>query len=455
MHATVPVPAAAPTEDDHAPASAWYALVALTVVLIFATVDRAIISLLAEPIKKSLQMSDLQLGLMQGTGIAIFAALAGFPLAWLADKFGRRVVLCGSILVWSAAVLACSAARSFEQMLLATAMVGAGEAGLAPITYALIAEKFRGSKRQLANSVFVLAAATGGGAAMVITGQLVGAADAVRPLLPAALQSLESWRISFLLAALPAPLMVLLALTIRPTPRVRAVVQQAQATVSEAAMTLREHFRRHGVTLFAFFFGVGLSISSFGAIGSWLAVICMRLFGQTPVQVGNAMAGIGLAAVAVGFVISTYGIRYFGPRLGVRLQVRTIWIVTLAGTTTAFAMGQATSATQVYAIQAVQAVMLTAASMLYPTALQSLAPLHLLGRVVAIQTAINLALGAAAAPLVGWVSDHLSHRPDGLLVAASGVAVVGLFCATALLRLSERGYAKTVEDIARQEASAP
>lgn len=451
MHATTAAPAA-PAEEEHAPASAWYALVALTVVLVFATIDRAIISLLAEPIKKSLALSDLQLGLMQGTGIAIFAALAGFPLAWLADRFGRRVVLCGSILAWSAAVVACSMARTYEQMLLATAMVGAGEAGLAPITYSMIAEKFRGSKRQLANSVFVLAAATGGGLAMVITGQLVGTAESVRPLLPAAWQGLEGWRISFLLASLPAPLMVLLALTIRQAPRVRAEVQQVQIAMSGAALTLREHFRRHGVTLFTFFFGIGLAIFSFGAIGSWLAVICMRLFGQSPVQVGNAMAAIGLGSVAVGFVISTFGIRHFGPRLGVRLQVRTIWLVTLAGTTTAFSMGLATSATQVYVIQAVQAVMLTAASMLYPTALQNLAPLHLLGRVVAIQTAINLALGAAAAPMVGWISDHLSHRPDGLLVSASGVAVAGLFCSTALLRLSERGYARTVEDIARQEA---
>jgi MFS family permease len=456
MQAATPLPAGLQADQDAAPLSAWYALGVLTVVLMFATIDRAIIALLAEPIKKSLGLSDLQLGLIQGTGIAVFAALAAFPLAWLADKYGRRLVLGGSIVVWSAAVVGCAMARSFEQMMLATAMLGAGEAGLAPITYALIAEKFRGNKRQLANSVFVLVAAAGGGAAMVITGQLVQAADAARAFLPAAWQGLENWRISFLLAAMPAPVMVLLAMTIRQAPRVRVAVQQVQEAASGSALTLREHLRRHGGTLFPFFFGVGLSIFSFSAVGSWIAVICMRLFGQTAVQVSNAMAAIGLAAVALGFVISTYGIRYFSKRMGAVLQVRTIWIVTLGGTITSFSMSLATSATHVYAIQAVQAVMLTAASMLFPTALQSMAPLHLLGRVVAIQTTINLAMGASAAPLVGWISDHLSHRPDGLLVAASGVAVVGLLCATILLRWSERGYAKTIEDIARpSEAARP
>jgi len=451
-------PVSAPVEADAAPASAWYALAVLTVVLIFATVDRAILSLLAEPIKRDLGLTDLQLGLVHGTGIAVFTAIAAFPMAWMADRFGRRVVLAGSILVWSTAVVFCGLASSFEQILLSAAMVGAGEAGLAPITYALIADLFRGRRRQMANSIFVVAAAAGGGLAMFIAGQLVAAGDDVRPLLPSGLQGLEDWRISFFMAAMPAPLMAALVFTIRQIGQARtsaAGLTRAGAgePVAEAAgaITLREHLRLHWRTLASFFGGVGFAIFAFAAVGAWLAVILIRNFGQTPAQVGSAMGVIGLGSIAVGFLFTVFGLRRLGPRIGRRLAVRTIWVSCLLAVGTSAAMGFATSAMHVYAIQFAQAVLLTSANMVFPTALQELAPSHLRGRVVAIQTTTNVAMTAAAAPLVGLVSDLLAPRANSLLVAAAGVAVCGLLAAALLLRLCERGYVQTVEAIEGEE----
>lgn len=450
-------------EKDAAPASAWYALAILTVVLVFATVDRAILSLLAEPIKRDLRLTDLQLGLVQGTGIAVFTAIAAFPMAWLADRFGRRIVLACSIFIWSTAVVFCGLADSFLEILTASAMVGAGEAGLAPITYALIADLFRGRKRQTANSIFVVAAAAGGGLAMFIAGQVVAVGDDVRLLLPAELQGLADWRVSFFIAALPAPLMAALVFTIRQIGHTRtSAAALARVTPGAAdgpalptgATTLRAHLRAHWQTLGTFFLGIGFAIFSFAAVGGWLAVILMRNFGQTPAQVGGAMGVISLGAIAIGFVVTVFGLRRLSPRLGRRLPVRTMWVSCMLAICTSAAMAFATSATHVYAIQFVQAVLLTSANMLFPTALQELAPAHLRGRVVAIQTTTNVVLAAAAPPLVGLLSDLLKPRPDSLLVAAAGVAVVGLVVAALLLYRCERGYVVSVEAIERDDPVA-
>jgi MFS family permease len=85
----------APQADsaESAPVSAWYALGVLTLVTLFAFIDRGVLVLQAEVIRKEFNLSDLQLGFLQGTGVAIFAALASYPLGWLADRFDRRVVL--------------------------------------------------------------------------------------------------------------------------------------------------------------------------------------------------------------------------------------------------------------------------------------------------------------------------------------------------------------------------
>ena len=441
-------------DRERTPKSSWYALGVLTVVLMLATVDRGIISLLAEPIKKSLKLSDLQLGLMQGTGIALFIAIAAFPLAWLSDKLGRRVVLALSIGIWSAAVIACGLARNFDELMAATAMVGAGEAGVTPITYAVIAELFPLRRRQFANSIFVLATAAGGGVAMALAGQLVVVVEAHRSLLPAFLQGSDAWRVSFGLAALPAPLMILALFTIRegrPVPRAR--VEREGAV--ETPLTLHEHLRAHAHTLLPFMFGVGFAVFALTGIVTWFAVIMTRMFGQTAAQVGSMQGLIGVVGLLSAFAITTLLLPQLARKLGDVLQIRVMWVTALLVTVTSFSMAFARSAPQVYAIQAVQVVVLVAANMIYPTALQNLAPAHLRSRVAAIQGVVMVMLGAAAAPLVGVLSDRLSPRADSLLLAASAVAVAGLLVSAALLWACEKTYANTVADIARGETDAP
>src|SRR5689334_17948291 len=68
----------------------WYAIFVLVVASVFASLDRAGIPLQAEKIRASLGLTDTQLGLLQDTGIAIFMAIAAYPIAWLADRYDRR-----------------------------------------------------------------------------------------------------------------------------------------------------------------------------------------------------------------------------------------------------------------------------------------------------------------------------------------------------------------------------
>jgi hypothetical protein len=99
--------------------------------------------------------------------------------------------------------------------------------------------------------------------------------------------------------------------------------------------------------------------------------------------------------------------------------------------------------------------LLTAASMLYPTALQSLAPSHLRARVVAIQSVVGLAFAALAPPTVGLLSDQLKHLPNGIIVAAVGVAVPAMLISAALLFWCERSYEQTVEAGKRADEATP
>lgn len=146
----------APNLPESAP-GARYGLAVIIAVLLFGLIDRQILILLAEQIKLDLGFSDFQLGLFQGVGLALFGALVSFPIGWLADRHDRRVVMGMCIAVWSLAVVACGLADSFTSLLIASAIVGAGEAGLSPLAIAMIPDLVRGNRRQTANSVLTVA----------------------------------------------------------------------------------------------------------------------------------------------------------------------------------------------------------------------------------------------------------------------------------------------------------
>ena len=58
---------------EAAPVSAWFALSVFVLAVVFGFVDRQVISLLAEPIRHALNLSDTQIGLVQGLGFSIFS----------------------------------------------------------------------------------------------------------------------------------------------------------------------------------------------------------------------------------------------------------------------------------------------------------------------------------------------------------------------------------------------
>src|ERR1041385_6087469 len=103
-----------------APLSAWYALAVLVLTTIFAFVDRQILNLVMPSLQTSLNLSDLQLGALQGMGLAIFASVASYPMGWLADRYGRRRLLIIGIVIWSISTAACAFQTSFTGLFVAT-----------------------------------------------------------------------------------------------------------------------------------------------------------------------------------------------------------------------------------------------------------------------------------------------------------------------------------------------
>ena len=124
-----------------------YALAVLFIVTMLNFLDRQVISIVAEPIKRDLGLSDTQLGLMTGLSFAIFYTTLAIPLAALADRWNRSRIIAIAIAIWSLMTVLCGLAGSFVQLFLARVGVGIGEAGSAPASHSLIADLFPPERR--------------------------------------------------------------------------------------------------------------------------------------------------------------------------------------------------------------------------------------------------------------------------------------------------------------------
>ena len=146
-----------------------YILFLLTIVYVFNFIDRQILVILQESIKKELGLSDTQLGLMSGFTFAIFYVSFGIPIARLADKGNRKNIITISLILWSGMTALSGRAQNFVQLLLARIGVGIGEAGGSPPAHSIISDLYPPEKRATAMAIYSTGISIG-----VLFGFLVG-----------------------------------------------------------------------------------------------------------------------------------------------------------------------------------------------------------------------------------------------------------------------------------------
>ena len=136
------------------PAYAWYVLAVLVAVYVMNFVDRQILAIVLDDVKRELGASDTAMGLLSGLAFSLFYTVAGIPIARLADRGSRRTIVAVSLTIWSVMTAACGLAASFWQLALARFGVGIGEAGGTPPSHSLISDYFPPERRATALAIY-------------------------------------------------------------------------------------------------------------------------------------------------------------------------------------------------------------------------------------------------------------------------------------------------------------
>jgi len=134
---------------------AWFVVALLWFVAVLNYLDRLMITTMRDPIRADIPISDKQFALFTSVFLWVYAVVSPFG-GFLADRAGRRGVISASLLFWSAATLLNGFARTFDQMLLARALMGVSEACYIPAALALIADYHPGPTRSLATGLHMV-----------------------------------------------------------------------------------------------------------------------------------------------------------------------------------------------------------------------------------------------------------------------------------------------------------
>ncbi len=432
-------PAGIDSASYPSPAAAWYSVAVLMVMYIFSFIDRTTISLLVEPMKRDLQISDTQIGLLQGLAFVLLYTFLGLPIARLSDRHSRRGIIAAGVFVWSIMATLCGLARSAIQLFIARIGVGVGEAALSPAAYSIITDSFPRSKLGGAFGVYNIGITIGAGTALLLGGIVVGAvshagASYTLPLFG----EVRAWQMVFIVTGAPGILLPLLLLTFRE-PKRRGLLRNNAAgqasgpvkpTLGEVLAYVwlnREFYALHFVAMAL------LALCGY-AVASWLPASLVRAYGVSAGQVGKVMgvstilmnsSGMLLAGIVcdrlthrgwkdapiVVALVSACGIASFSCLPPLMPTVPLVWIaIFVAGIT------------------------FNAYNGVGPMAVNQVTPNQFRAQVSAVYLFVVNAIGLGVGPwLVPFVSDHVFHDP--VKIRYSLVIVVFCSAVTAVILL--------------------
>jgi MFS family permease len=427
--------------DSSYPSSfaAWYSVAVLMLMYIFSFIDRTTISLLVEPMKRDLHISDTQIGMLQGLAFALLYTFLGLPIARLSDRHSRRAIIAGGVFIWSIMAALCGMARTATQLFLARVGVGVGEAALSPAAYSIITDSFPRSKLGSAFSVYNVGITIGSGTAFLVGGIVVAAvshagATYTLPLLG----EIRAWQMVFIVTGAPGIVLPLLMLTFREPAR-RGILRRGSAAepaaavlkppLSEVLNYVWSNKKFYGL----YFVALALLAMCGYCVAAWLPTALIRAYGVTAAQVGKVL-GVSI------ILMNSTGMLLAGllcdrlTRLGKKDAPIIVALISACGIALLGGLPPFMPVVPlVWAAMFVSGITFNAYNGVGPMAINQVTPNQYRAQISAVYLFVVNALGLGVGPtLVPFVNEHVFHDPAKIryslviVVICSAVAAITL-----------------------------
>lgn len=411
---------------DASKISGWFA----TVIFLGVTAgvqmsDRGLQAILSPAIRETFGVGDAVIGALHGIAGILAASALAVPLARLADRHSRKMILLGLIATWTLLTALGALAPNFPTFFIGRAASGVTEFAMIPIVYSLIPDLVSEQKRVSANLLFAALMATGASLGFYLGGNLLDLATGIDTG-----GQIEPWRVAMLILSCGGiPLLIAGLFTVDPPRTAIDVAEERSGSLARFAQT---HARR--ILLFVASSG-GLAIAV-QATTPMIAMALSRRFDSDLNGIGHALGIITLVSSLGSLPMAGVLDRMLRPRLRDGARPAVMAAASALSLPGAALLGFAAHQDAALAMVAAFLLLTCIANALIPTMLQDLAPASLRARCFAVYSFMIAAFCAVGPVLSGLVSDRITG--GDLLLAIAIVAVPALLFTIVAATLSAK-----------------
>lgn len=288
---------------------AWRMVVVLSLITTFAFVDRALLSLVVQPIKTTLHLPDVTMSLLFGLTFAVGYCISNFPAGYMADRMDRRLILSVAAICWAIMTMIFGLSSTVTQLFLCRAGVGLAEGVISPVAFSLIRDGIPPARRPLAFSIFSLAPIFGATISLVAGGFLLKAAGAGAFKAWLILSALAPWQATFFMIGVAGIPISLLLLTFPEPPRHRDHIAGKTGSVGKDLAVVWHYLVKHGGLFVPLFIFCSMAATQNFAVSAWLPTAMARTLALEPQDVGPRLGlmtfiGSTLGIVAGGWMMA-------------------------------------------------------------------------------------------------------------------------------------------------------
>jgi MFS family permease len=420
--------------------------------------DRGILSLLVEPIKRDLHISDTQMSLLMGFAFVCFYLIVALPIARLVDYKSRRAILGVGTAIWSLTTTLSGLAHTFGELFACRVGVGVGAACSGPTTFSMLADLFPREKLSRAFAFLFFGVYAGEGIALIVGGVLANFFTHLPPRSLPFIGTLHGWQLTLIVIGLPGLLIAALLATVREPVRRGRTGASLHASAANEQVPVKDvvafMWKNAGIFL-PIFASMGISAALSFGVRSWGPAFYTRTFDWTVAKYGLVQGVLALTIMPFGAVTGSL----FAERLAKKYDdanMRTVFIgelLALPGLilfplmpTAALAVAASTWGTFF--------VFWTTAPM--NAALQIVTPNQMRGQVTALFLFIYNVIGVGLGPTFVALFTDFFFRSENLLGRAIAVASLSMGSLAAfIIWFGVRPYGRAMTLLKARDGFAP
>ena len=414
----VPTEPAAATE---APSRlGWYTVYMTAVVAVMSQIDRGVLALFVQPMKRDFGLSDTQVSVLLGFAFTFFYVVGGPVLSRMADGGVRKSVISGALAVWSVATAWCGFAQSFWAFFASRAVIGASESGCGPASLSMIADAVPRERLPRAYAIYNSGFLGGQALSLLFGGVLIGLLANVAPITLPGIGTVHNWQLVFMMLGVPGLVVAAVFWITVQEPHRKGGTRPGGYPLREVIGCIVSQRALHvplicGILLMAF--------QTYGLL-PWLPAFYERTYGWGPAVIGPTLGLVTLACSTVGL----FGGARLAEVLGKRrddANLRVLWLAQLLPIPLFFVAPLMPNAYLALAFNAAGMVINTMGAAGFNAALNLATPNEMRSQIIVLYFMLQNAIAGSLGPtVVALITDHVAHSEADLRYVIAGVRLI-------------------------------